>query len=125
MHCRRLLLVGAALLLGATGHIDAQNITAFKTGERTTGLTKQCYYEALGNQYTRTLRSIDICPLSVQVQAAPKPKPEPEKRTVTAYKTGERTTGMTKQCYYNALGNEYTRTIQAIELCPLSIRVTL
>ena len=44
-------------------------------------------------------------------------------QTVTAYKTGERTTGMTKQCYYEHLGNEYTRTVRASQLCPLSIRV--
>ena len=44
-------------------------------------------------------------------------------QTVVAMKTGEKTTGMTKQCYYDALGNEYTRTISSVELCPLSIRV--
>lgn len=41
----------------------------------------------------------------------------------TAYLTGEKTTGMTKQCFYDYLGSEYTRTIRATELCPLTIRV--
>lgn len=41
----------------------------------------------------------------------------------TAYLTGEKVTGMTKQCFYDYLGSEYTRTIRAHELCPLSIRV--
>ena len=43
----------------------------------------------------------------------------------TAFKTGERTTGMTKQCFYDALGSAYTRTIGAVELCPLSIQVRI
>ena len=41
----------------------------------------------------------------------------------TAYFKYERTTGMTKQCVYEYLGNEYTKTIRATELCPLSIQV--
>ena len=41
----------------------------------------------------------------------------------TAFKTGEKVTGQTKQCYYKYLGNEYTKTIKAYEPCPLSISV--
>ena len=41
----------------------------------------------------------------------------------TAYLKYERVTGMTKQCVYDYLGNEYTRTMRATDLCPLSIRV--
>jgi hypothetical protein len=41
--------------------------TAFYTGEKVTGMTKQCYYKFLGSQYTRTMRAIDICPLNIQV----------------------------------------------------------
>ena len=41
----------------------------------------------------------------------------------TAFKTGERVTGMTKQCYYSFAGSQYTKTVKAHELCPLSIKV--
>lgn len=41
----------------------------------------------------------------------------------TAYFKYERITGMTKQCVYDYLGNEYTRTMRSSELCPLTIRV--
>ena len=41
----------------------------------------------------------------------------------TAFLTGEKTTGMTKQCFYDYLGSEYTITIKAHKLCPLSIKV--
>lgn len=41
----------------------------------------------------------------------------------TAFKTGEMTTGMTKQCFYSYAGNTYTRTVKSHQLCPLSINV--
>jgi hypothetical protein len=106
----------------------AQTITAFKTGERTTGMTKQCFYEALGSSYTKTIGSVELCPLTVQVRQAPKPTAPPAPpvpATIAAFKTGERTTGMTKQCFYEALGNGYTKTVRSIDLCPLTIQVRL
>jgi len=127
MTIRNALLVLAVLAFGSTPALPAQTVTAFKTGEQTTGMTKQCFYDALGNEYTRTIGSVELCALSIQVQLSPTPAraPEPETRTVTAFKTGEQATGMTKQCFYDALGNQYTRTIGSVELCPLSIRVRL
>ncbi len=44
---------------------------------------------------------------------------------VTAYKTGEEITGMTKQCYYSWAGNRYVHTVRATELCPLTLRVRI
>lgn len=44
-------------------------------------------------------------------------------QTATALKTGERLTGATKQCFYSFAGNEYTKTVQSFELCPLNIQV--
>jgi len=41
--------------------------TAFLTGERTTGMTKQCYYDYLGSTYTRTVKSYDLCPLTIRM----------------------------------------------------------
>ena len=41
--------------------------TAFKTGERTTGMTKQCYYTYLGSQYTITINAVGMCPLTIEV----------------------------------------------------------
>jgi hypothetical protein len=103
--------------------LPGQTITAYKTGERTTGQTKQCYYDGLGSEYTRTISSIALCPLSIQVTTrnpVPAPTPAPSPRsTITAYKTGEETTGGTKQCYYDgtelsALPTEYHgRTLMA------------
>jgi len=41
--------------------------TAFKTGEVLTGMTKQCYYDYLGMQYIITVKSYQLCPLTIQV----------------------------------------------------------
>lgn len=122
------LIIGIATTVSANG-VGAQTATAFKTGEETTGMTKQCSYNALGNDYTLTISSVRLCPLTIKVRTNITPDkqaptvPEPAPRTVTAFKTGENTTGMTKQCFYNALGSGYTRTISSVALCPLSIQV--
>jgi hypothetical protein len=41
--------------------------TAFLKYERTTGSTKQCVYDYLGNEYTKTIRSTELCPLTITV----------------------------------------------------------
>lgn len=55
---------------------------------------------------------------------APMTKIEPEGPQIaaTCFKTGERTSGMNKICYYDCLGSTYAITVGAVELCPLSIR---
>lgn len=124
---RNALTAAVAAMLMITTELPGQTITAYKTGERTTGQTKQCYYDGLGSEYTRTVSSISLCPLSIQVTTrnpSPAPTPTPAPRsTITAYKTGEETTGGTKQCYYEGLGSRYTKTVQSYQLCPLSITV--
>jgi predicted ABC-type sugar transport system permease subunit len=57
----------AIVLPPVTAHAAGMRGIAFLVGEYTTGMTKQCIYESLGNQYVRTMRSIDLCPLSIQV----------------------------------------------------------
>ncbi len=63
-----LILVVLAMLLLFIGQVRAATYTAYKTGERTTGMTKQCYYNALGNQYTITIKAIELCPLTIEVE---------------------------------------------------------
>ena len=119
-----------ALVPVSVGGLVAQTGTAFKTGERTTSMTKQCFYDYIGNGYTRTVGAVELCPLTIQVRVTrpppkPTPPPQPTPEIVTAFKTGERTTSMTKQCFYDYIGNGYTRTVGAIELCPLTIQVRI
>lgn len=67
MRKRMIPLLGLLMTLSAN-EANAQTVTAFKTGEQTTGMTKQCFYQALGNAYTRTVRSTELCPLSIKVR---------------------------------------------------------
>ena len=119
------------LALGSAAPLSAQTVTAFKTGERTTGTTKQCFYEALGSTYTQTVQSMELCPISIEVRLSPSRSPwipnppsPPRPQTITAFKTGEQVTGTTKQCFYTALGSTYIRTVRSFELCPLSIAIS-
>ncbi len=114
--------LAALVLLAAAspGPLAAQTATAFQTGEQVTGSTTQCYYSFRGRRYTRTVPSDQLCPVSIQVPA-PVPANVPTQRTV--FKTGERVTGQTKECYYKFAGVEYTRTVPRYRLCPRSIKI--
>ena len=122
----RTVVAATALAWLAPEMLAAQQMTAYKTGEQTTGMTKQCIYDALGSTYTTTIKAVELCPLSIKVERrtaappAPTTPATPPPSTITARLTGEKTTGMTKQCFYEYLGSEYTRTISSVALCPLS-----
>ena len=106
---------------------NGQTTSAIKTGERTTGSTKQCYYQAAGREYTETVASYQVCPATLQVRSPippPPPTPAPSSPSGgTAFKTGERQTGSTKECSYEFAGKSYAKTVESYQLCPLSIRV--
>lgn len=127
----KLCLVLALVIASSGSTTSAQGTTAFLTGEQTTGTTKQCFYDALGSAHTVTVSSIAICKQTIRVQSNPSRLPTapsipsvPTQSYVTAFKTGEQTTGMTKQCFYDGLGNVYTKTVSSVTLCPLTIRVS-
>ena len=114
--------LAALVLLAAASPapLAAQTATAFQTGERVTGSTKQCFYLFAGRRYTRTGPSDQLCPMSIQV---PAPAPTNVSTQRTVFKTGERRTGETKQCLYALRGEEYTRTVLWYRLCPRSIKI--
>ena len=66
---RRSITLMVLLLTIAPKSVNAQNVMAFKTGERITGMTKQCYYTFGGNQYTRTIQAVQLCPLTIRVSS--------------------------------------------------------
>ena len=120
-----LALLPSIIFLSAEGARAQSTTTAFLTGEQTTGMTKQCYYDALGSRYTRTVSSTELCALTIRVPLPPGQPSDPPRTpaTVTAFLQGEQTTGTTKQCYYEALGSRYTETVSSVALCPLTIQV--
>ena len=57
-----------SLTVCATSAAAAQSTTAYKTGEWTAGLIKQCFYNGLSGENTRTIKSVGLCPLSIWVR---------------------------------------------------------
>ena len=58
------ILVTSIVLLAS---FSASAATAFYTSETVTGSTKQCYYNFAGSTYTKTVKSYQVCPTSIQV----------------------------------------------------------
>jgi hypothetical protein len=117
--------LGTFVLLLPAG-LHAQAVTGFKSGEVTTGMTKQCIYSVLGSEHTLTISAVQLCPLTVQVPAMPSysaPQAPSMGNRGVGFKTGEQVTGMTKQCYYSYLGSTVSRTVSSVSLCPLTIPI--
>jgi len=53
--------------------------------------------------------------------APPAPMSDRPQLVATCFKTGERSSGMNKICYYDCLGSEAAITVGVTDLCPLSI----
>lgn len=118
----RKLLVGLAMMWASTAHAG----TAFYSGEEQGILSKVCYYNYLGSTYTLNTSAVALCPLQIRVPDVPPISTIPPIESPglgTAFLSGERTTGMTKVCFYDYLGDTYTKTVSAVSLCPLSVRV--
>lgn len=47
--------------------IPATAGTAFLKGEQINGLTKICFYDYLGSSYAITVKSHELCPLTIEV----------------------------------------------------------
>ena len=56
-----------ALVLAATTYEPrpADAIMCFKTGEQISGLNKICYYDCAGSTAAITIKSYELCPLSI------------------------------------------------------------
>lgn len=61
---RKSIILIAIALVATLAHAG----TAFLQGERTSGMNKICYYEYLGSEVAITLRSYELCPLSIRVK---------------------------------------------------------
>jgi hypothetical protein len=63
--------VALFLVVGFAAPTAAQTLAVFKSGEQTTGMTKQCFYGALGGVYTRTVSVGTLCPGTLRVSTLP------------------------------------------------------
>lgn len=57
----------AATLVVLFLSVNAWAGTAFYTGERISGMNKLCYYDYLGSEFVLTLKSYQLCPVTVTV----------------------------------------------------------
>lgn len=103
--------------------------TCFGNGESSSGMTKICYYNCIGGRASKTVRSVDLCPISIDVQGTRGQSGLGTSNSnnsfgggQTCFKKGEYTDGMNKVCRYDCLGSPAETTIRATELCPLSVK---
>lgn len=67
---RKTIAVGLAICLIFWGMVFAAVVyagTAFYVREKVDGLYKICYYDYLGSEYAITMRSYQVCPVTIQV----------------------------------------------------------
>jgi len=55
------------LLMAVVMSASAFAGTAYYKRERISGMNKICYYDYLGSEYVKTIRSHQLCPMSIQV----------------------------------------------------------
>ena len=103
--------------------------TCFANGDSASGMTKICYYNCIGGRASKTVRSVELCPVSIDVQGTRGQtglgSSNPNSSFgggQTCFKKGEYVDGMNKVCRYDCLGSPAETTIRATELCPLSVK---
>lgn len=55
------------IVTGLLFAVVAQAATAFYIGESTSGLSKICYYDHLGDTVAITIKSHKVCPVTIQI----------------------------------------------------------
>lgn len=118
-HALGICLVATACLLLP---LKAQAAVGFLQGERTEGMSKICFYDVLGETHTLNVSAVTLCPLSQNFDIMPD---VPAERGYysggrTGYLQGERTQGLSKNCYYDVLGETHALTISSVKLCPIT-----
>ena len=53
-------------IMQSTNNSNSRSTTCFKTGEETGGFNKVCRYNCLGNLVTKTIGSMQMCPLQIK-----------------------------------------------------------
>lgn len=117
------LLIGSLLFVIGWGSAKAE--TCFSAGERSAGMNKICYYDCLSGQASKTISSVELCPLSVdsgQTRGGAAMRQSPSRVSTTCFKRGEYTDGMNKVCRYDCLGSPAEMTISSVKLCPLTMK---
>lgn len=122
---------GATLLIALAafgGYASAA--TCFKSGERTSGMNKVCYYDCTGSEATKNVSMAELCPMTMQSSntfGRQEDRPNSGARiggggSMACFKTDEEVSGMNKLCEYDCGGSRKVLTISSTALCPISAR---
>ena len=57
-----------AIMLLTLACLPVSAATAFLTGEKTSGFNKICFYDNMGSEVAITIKSTDLCPLTINVK---------------------------------------------------------
>lgn len=125
LFCSGLALLATAVMFAAKA--DAE--TCFGSGERSSGMTKICYYKCVGGEASKTIGSTELCPLSIQSASTQGQQGLGSSRSnsgftggQTCFHQGDYVSGMNKICRYDCLGSPVETTISSVSLCPLTVK---
>lgn len=100
----------------------AQATTGFLQSEESQAFVKVCFYDVLGETHSLNIGATELCPLSSDFDVTPKLQPSTEDAQKTGFFKQEQTSGFSKLCSYDVLGETYVLTIGSTEICPLTYK---
>ncbi|OBT15561.1 hypothetical protein A9264_12910 [Vibrio sp. UCD-FRSSP16_10] len=103
----------ASTVLASTGFLKSNDVQGFN---------QTCYYDVLGELHSLNINSTDICPLSHEFDLQPKLKKPASDAQKTGFFKHDTTSGFSKLCTYDVLGESYVITIGSTEICPLTYK---
>jgi hypothetical protein len=123
------LIIGIILAL-AVLPLHGSEAVGMLDGEAISGDTKTCFYLVGELTYGRSVDAREQCPPSITIEISPEVR-EPgvladgDPRLITAQYTRHSVGEHTTICYYDGLGDTYTKVIPGNAMCPLSIQVRI
>ncbi|MEZ9784876.1 hypothetical protein AB4402_11610 [Vibrio breoganii] len=101
---------------------SAQATAGFLQNEESQAFVKVCFYDVLGETHSLNIGATDLCPLTHDFDVTPKLQPPTENAQKTGFFKQEQTSGFSKLCSYDVLGEVYVLTIGSTEICPLTYK---
>ncbi|GAD80191.1 hypothetical protein [Vibrio ezurae] len=115
---RFFLLLSVVVLMFPIG--TAHAATGFLKSKNTQAFTTVCYYDVLGDTHSLNIEATGICPLTYEFDVTPTLKHPAQNASKTGFFKRDETSGFSKLCYYDVLGELNVITIGSTEICPLT-----
>ena len=104
---------------GATGFFERESVSGFN---------KTCTYSSTRGEFTKTIRSTQICPLTAddgrtnRSMRSSQSNRQQNSGSTTGFFEGETASGFNKICTYSSVRGDFTKTIGSTQLCPLTAK---